>query len=103
MKVAINGFGRIGCLGCRGLKERTDSNIEIVAVNDLASDEMAAYLLKYDTVMGEFPGPVTVEDGHLVAGRHRPYLLTIQDPLELPWKDLQVDVGIESPGVFRDR
>ena len=103
MKVAINGFGRIGRSVFRVINQRPDSDIEIVAINDLASDEMAAYLLKYDTVMGEFPGPVTVEDGHLVAGRHRPYLLTIKDPLELPWKELQVDVVIESTGVFRDR
>ena len=103
MKVAINGFGRIGRSVFRVINERTDSNIEIVAVNDLASDEMAAYLLKYDTVMGEFPGPVTVADGRMVAGRHRPVLLTIKDPLELPWRELGVDVVIESTGVFRDR
>ncbi len=103
MKVAINGFGRIGRSVFRVINQRPDSGIEIVAINDLASDEMAAYLLKYDTVMGEFPGPVTVEDGHLVAGRHRPRLLTIKDPLELPWKELGVDVVIEATGVFRDR
>jgi glyceraldehyde 3-phosphate dehydrogenase len=103
MKVAINGFGRIGRSVFRVINQRPDSGIEIVAINDLASDEMAAYLLKYDTVMGEFPGPVTVEDGHLVAGRNRPRLLTIKDPLELPWKELGVDVVIEATGVFRDR
>jgi glyceraldehyde 3-phosphate dehydrogenase len=64
---------------------------------------MAAYLLKYDTVMGEFPGEVKVEDGRLVAGRHRPQLLTIKDPSELPWAELEVDVVVESTGAFRDR
>jgi len=103
MKVAINGFGRIGRSVFRVINQRPDSGVEIVAVNDLASDEMAAYLLKYDTVMGEFPGPVTVAEGRLVAGGQRPRLLTIKDPLELPWKELQVDVVIESTGVFRDR
>jgi len=103
MNVAINGFGRIGRSVFRVINQRPDSGIEIVAINDLASDEMAAYLLKYDTVMGEFPGPVTLEDGHLVAGRHRPRLLTIKDPLELPWKELEVDVVIEATGVFRER
>ena len=103
MRVAINGFGRIGRSVFRVVNQRPESGIEIVAVNDLASDEMAAYLLKYDTVMGEFPGPVSVEEGRLVAGRQRPRLLTIKDPLELPWKELQVDVVIESTGVFRDR
>ncbi|MFH1103962.1 MAG: type I glyceraldehyde-3-phosphate dehydrogenase [Actinomycetota bacterium] len=103
MRVAINGFGRIGRAVYRVINQRPDSGIEIVAINDLASDEMAAYLLKYDTVMGEFPGPVTLEDGHLAAGHHRPQLLTIKDPLSLPWKALQVDVVVESTGVFRDR
>ncbi|MEX1208483.1 MAG: type I glyceraldehyde-3-phosphate dehydrogenase [Acidimicrobiia bacterium] len=103
IRVAINGFGRIGRSVFRVINERRDSGIEIVAINDLATDEMAAYLLKYDTVMGEFPGPVTVEDGHLVAGRHRPRLLTIKDPATLPWGELEVDVVIEATGVFRDR
>jgi len=103
MRVAINGFGRIGRAVYRVINQRPDSGIEIVAINDLASDEMAAYLLKYDTVMGEFPGPVALEDGHLAAGHHRPHLLTIKDPLSLPWKALQVDVVVESTGVFRDR
>jgi glyceraldehyde 3-phosphate dehydrogenase len=103
MKVAINGFGRIGRSVFRVITQRPDSGIEIVAINDLASDEMAAYLLKYDTVMGAFPGTVEVEAGRLVAGGHRPRLLTIMDPLELPWKELEVDVVIESTGVFRDR
>jgi len=102
-RVAINGFGRIGRSVFRVIHQRVDSNIEIVAINDLASDEMAAYLLKYDTVMGEFPGEVAVDDGHLVAGRHRPRLLTVKDPAELPWKELAVDVVVESTGAFRDR
>jgi len=102
-RVAINGFGRIGRSVFRVINQRSDSDIEIVAINDLASDEMAAYLLKYDTVMGEFPGAVTVEDGRLVAGRHRPRLLTIRDPAQLPWGELEVDVVVESTGVFRDR
>jgi len=102
-RVAINGFGRIGRSVYRVISERPDAGIEIVAINDLADDEMATYLLKHDTVMGEFPGDVALEDGHLVAGGHRARLLTIMDPADLPWDELRVDVVIESTGVFRTR
>ncbi len=102
MRVAINGFGRIGRAVYRVICQR-GTNIEIVAINDLASDEMEAYLLKWDTVMGEFPGDVTVVDGHIIAGGQRARLLTERDPAMLPWKELDVDVVIESTGVFRDR
>ncbi|HLE39189.1 MAG TPA: type I glyceraldehyde-3-phosphate dehydrogenase [Acidimicrobiia bacterium] len=102
MKIAINGFGRIGRTVFRVITQR-GADIEIVAVNDLASHEMAAYLLKYDTVMGEFPGEVKVVAGHLIAGGQRARLLTEKDPAALPWAELGVDVAIESTGVFRDR
>ncbi|NQV05096.1 type I glyceraldehyde-3-phosphate dehydrogenase [bacterium] len=103
MKVAINGFGRIGRSVFRVINQRPEAGIEIVAINDLADDEMTAYLLKYDTVMGVFPGDVTVEDGILIAGNHRAALLTVRDPADLPWAELGVDVVIESTGVFRTR
>jgi glyceraldehyde 3-phosphate dehydrogenase len=102
MRVAINGFGRIGRSVFRVITQR-NSAIEIVAINDLASEEMEAYLLKYDTVMGEFPGPVEVVDSHLLAGGQRVRLLTEKDPGALPWTELGVDVAIEATGVFRDR
>jgi glyceraldehyde 3-phosphate dehydrogenase len=102
-RIAINGFGRIGRSVFRVIAQRPDSGIEIVAINDLADEEMTAYLLKYDTVMGRFPGPVTVEGDELVAGGHRAKLLTARDPAELPWEELGVDVVIESTGVFRTR
>ncbi|MBP1632734.1 MAG: glyceraldehyde-3-phosphate dehydrogenase [Acidobacteria bacterium] len=103
IRVAINGFGRIGRTVFRVIVQRPEAGIEIVALNDLADDEMAAYLLKYDTVMGEFPGTVTVGDGYLVAGGHMVKTYTIKDPAQLPWKELDVDVVIESTGVFRTR
>jgi len=103
IRVAINGFGRIGRAVFRVISQRPAAGMEIVAVNDLADDEMTAYLLKYDTVMGTFPGEVAVEDGYLVAGGHRAKLLTFMDPAELPWKELEVDVAIESTGAFRSR
>jgi len=102
-RVAINGFGRIGRTVFRVIVQRPEAGIDIVALNDLADDETAAYLLKYDTVMGEFPGKVTVKDGFLVAGGHMVKMLTIKDPAQLPWKELGVDVVIESTGVFRTR
>ena len=103
IRVAINGFGRIGRTVFRVIVQRPEAGIEIVALNDLADDEMAAYLLKYDTVMGEFPGKVTVGDGYLVAGGHMVKTFTIKDPAQLPWKELDVDVVIESTGIFRTR
>ena len=103
MKVALNGFGRIGRSVFRVIAERLESGIEIVAINDLADDQMTGYLLKYDTVMGEFPGEVSIVDGHLEAGGHRARLLTVGDPAELPWGEMEVDVVIEATGVFRTR
>ena len=103
MKIAINGFGRIGRSVYRVIAQRPESGIEIVAINDLADDEMVGYLLKYDTVMGEFPGEVTVADGYLEAGGHRARLLTERDPAALPWEEMGVDVVIEATGVFRTR
>jgi len=102
-RIAINGFGRIGRSVFRVINQRPESGIEIVAINDLADEEMTSYLLNYDTVMGVFPGEVKVEDGYLVAGNHRAKLLTVMDPAELPWEELGVDVVIESTGVFRTR
>ena len=102
MRVAINGFGRIGRSVFRVITQR-NSAIEIAAITDLASEEMEAYLLKYDTVMGEFPGPVEVVDSHLLAAGQRVRLLTEKDPAALPWAELGIDVVIEATGVFRDR
>ncbi len=102
MRVAINGFGRIGRSIFRVITQR-NSAIEIAAINDLATEEMEAYLLKYDTVMGEFPGPVEVVDSHMLAGGQRVRLLTERDPAALPWRELGIDVAIESTGAFRDR
>ncbi|MDJ0955070.1 MAG: type I glyceraldehyde-3-phosphate dehydrogenase, partial [Acidimicrobiia bacterium] len=103
MKVAINGFGRIGRAVYRIIAERESSDIEIVAVNDLAADEMLAHLLKYDTVFGRFPGDVVVTDGYMSAGGHKVKMLEERDPAQLPWEELGVDVVVESTGVFRTR
>ncbi|MFQ5947807.1 MAG: type I glyceraldehyde-3-phosphate dehydrogenase [Acidimicrobiia bacterium] len=102
-QVAINGFGRIGRTVFRVIAQRPESEIQVVAINDLADDETATYLLRYDTVMGEFPGEVLLADGYLQADGQKAKLLTISEPSQLPWTELNVDVVIESTGVFRDR
>jgi glyceraldehyde 3-phosphate dehydrogenase len=104
MKVAINGFGRIGRAVFRIIESRADSGIEVVAINDLSDDDVLAYLLKHDTVMGTFDGDIAVHDGVMDAGRSRGIrMLMERNPAELPWADLDVDVVVESTGVFRAR
>jgi len=102
-RVAINGFGRIGRAVLRIILERPDSDIEVVAINDLADDDILAYLLRYDTIMGVLDQEVTLDDGVLSVGRHDIRMLLETDPSALPWAELGVDVVIESTGVFRDR
>jgi len=101
-KVAINGFGRIGRVTLRVLEKR-GWPLELVAINDpFLSPKVAAHLVKYDTVYGRAPFSVEGKDGALVVeGREIPFLAE-RDPAALPWKDLGVDVVIESSGVFRD-
>lgn len=103
LKVAINGFGRIGRAVFRIIAERVDSDIEVVAINDLANDDILAYLLEYDSVMGPFRQEVTVKNGVMKVGKHTMRMLRETDPARLPWGDLDVDVVVESTGVFRDR
>jgi len=102
VRTAINGFGRTGRAAFRAAHER-GADIEWVAINDVAPPELLAHLLAHDTVYGPFPGTVeAAADGILVDGRliHTP---TIADPAELPWRDLGVDLVIESTGRFRAR
>ena len=101
--VAINGFGRIGRAVFRIIASRPDSGLKVVAINDLSDDDILAYLLEYDSVMGRFEEDVTVEDGVMKVGKHEIQMLMERDPAALPWNDLEVDIVIESTGVFRDR
>ncbi|GBD83868.1 glyceraldehyde-3-phosphate dehydrogenase [bacterium BMS3Abin02] len=103
MKVAINGFGRIGRAAFRIVAERPDTPIEIVAVNDLTDDATLAHLLEYDTNMGRFPGEISLDGGFMHAGGQTVKMLEERDPAQLPWKELGVDIVIESTGVFRTR
>ena len=101
MRVAINGFGRIGRAVFRIAQTRAE--LDVVAINDLFDHDTLAYLLTYDTVMGRFEGPVTIADGELVTPNGRARLLEERNPAELPWADLAVDAVVESTGVFRSR
>jgi glyceraldehyde 3-phosphate dehydrogenase len=100
-RVGINGFGRIGRSVFRILSERDDINV--VCINDLFENEQLAYLLKYDTVMGIFKKEVKATDDALHVGDQRVVMTEHRDPAAIPWKDLGVDVVIESTGVFRER
>ncbi len=101
VKVAINGFGRIGRLVYR--QTLNDNSIDIVAVNDLTDPAALAHLLKYDSVHGRFPGDVKVDGDIIHAGRDSFRVLSQPDPSKLPWKELGVEIVIESTGFFRTR
>jgi len=101
MKIAINGFGRIGRMTLRALQNKPE--IEVVAINDLTDIKTLAHLLKYDTAHGRFPGEVVAEAEAMVVNGKRILLLSERDPSKLPWKDLDIDVVIESTGRFTDK
>ena len=101
MKIAINGFGRIGRSVFRILNNR--ENIDVVAINDIFDKGALTYLLKYDTVMGRFPEEVSLEGDILKTQSQSVKLLAERDPASLPWKELGVDIVIESTGIFRQR
>lgn len=101
MRVAINGFGRIGRTVFRILNRREDH--DLVAINDIAPNDALVYLLKYDTVMGRLRDDVKLEDNRLITSRHTVEMIDERDPGSLPWQDLGVDVVVESTGVFRTR
>ena len=101
MKIAINGFGRIGRMTLRALQNKPD--IEVVAINDLTDIKTLAHLLKYDTAHGRFPGDVAADDDAMIVNGKSIRLLSERDPEKLPWKDLGIDVVIESTGRFTDK
>ncbi len=101
MKVAINGFGRIGRSVFRILDKRSD--IDIVAINDLFEHDALRYLLQYDTIMGGFDKALALEDDHLVTPDSRVRMISEADPEKLPWGDMGVDVVVEATGRFRKR
>ena len=100
LKIAINGFGRIGRAACKVALERTD--VAVVAVNDIAPAETLAYLLRYDTVYGPYSKQVRVEAAQLVIGGAHIRVMSEKEPKKLPWKDLEIDVVLECTGRFTD-
>ena len=102
IKVAINGFGRIGRLTFRNLTSRCDE-FEVVAVNDLTDNRTLAMLLKYDSVHGRFPGEVTYDEENLIVDGKKIRIYEERNPANLPWGDHGVDVVVESTGAFRGR
>ena len=100
-KVAINGFGRIGRMSFRELFSR--GTVDIVAINDLTSADTLAYLLKYDSVHGKYQGDVKADGEYLVVDGKRIRIYAEKDPENLPWKELGVDIVIESTGIFKNR
>jgi glyceraldehyde 3-phosphate dehydrogenase len=101
VRVGINGFGRIGRNFYRAV-QASGADIEIVAANDLGDLKTMAHLLKYDTILGRYPDEVSVTDDGIKVGKQTLKILAEKDPAQLPWKDLGVDVVIESTGFFTD-
>ena len=101
-RVAINGFGRIGRLGLRAMLKRHKKELDVVAINDMADLQTNAHLFRYDSTYGRFPGEIQVGEGVLVIDGRNVVVLNQKDPSRLPWKQLSVDIVIESTGVFTE-
>jgi glyceraldehyde 3-phosphate dehydrogenase len=103
VRVAINGFGRIGRLVLRSIVEHARRDIEVVAINDLGPVETNAHLLRYDSVHGRFPGTITTGEDWIDVGLGRIKVTAIRNPAELPHKDLGVDIALECTGLFTSK
>lgn len=103
LKVAINGFGRIGRNTFKAIIEKYEDKIDVVAVNDLTDAATLAHLLKYDSCFGTFAKDVVAKEGALVVGGKEVKVLAERDPANLPWKALGVDLVVESTGIFTDK
>ena len=101
VKVGINGFGRIGRLVFRAMCEEPD-RFDVAAVNDLADADMLAYLLRYDSTQGRFPGKVVAKKDSLVVNGKELKVLSEKNPANLPWGEMGVEVVVEATGIFRD-
>ncbi len=100
LRIAINGLGRIGRAFLRHTFTEKPDGVEIVAVNDLGDAENFAYLLRRDTVYGPAPFPVSWKEGALIVDGHEVKFISEKDPTKLPWKDLRIDIVVESTGIF---
>ncbi len=101
-RIGINGFGRIGRQVFRAIHENHPTTLQVVAINDLTDTKTNAYLLKYDTNYGAFPGTVDVQDGHIVVDERPVKVFSERDPGAIPWGNEGVDLVIESTGFFTD-
>jgi glyceraldehyde 3-phosphate dehydrogenase len=102
VKVGINGFGRIGRLVFRAMAARA-SEFEVVAINDLSTPAALSMLLKYDSVHGRFAGTVEAGEKHLTVNGRKVLVLSEKSPANLPWKNLGVQIAVESTGIFTQR
>src|SRR3984893_8009717 len=100
IRVAINGFGRIGRNVLRAIAESGRRDIEVVGINDLGPVETNAHLLRFDSVDGRFPGTVTVDGDSISLGNGKIKVTAHRDPTALPWKDLGIDIALECTGIF---
>src|SRR5437868_11617091 len=103
VRVAINGFGRIGRNIVRAIFESGRKDIHVVAVNDLGPVETNAHLLRYDSIHGRFPHEVTVSGDTISVGTEKFKVTAIKDPAQLPWKDLGIDIALECTGIFTSK
>jgi len=103
VKVAINGFGRIGRLVMRAIAESKRTDLEVVGINDLGSPEANAHLFRFDSVHGPFPGEVKVEGDTISMGGNKIKVTAERDPAKLPWKELGVDIALECTGIFTSK
>ncbi len=103
VRVAINGFGRIGRLVLRGIMESRRNDVEVVAINDLGSVDMNAHLFRYDSTHGPYPGEVKVDGDTIDVGSGPMKVTAERNPADLPWGELGVDVAFECTGLFVDR
>ncbi|MER8707867.1 type I glyceraldehyde-3-phosphate dehydrogenase [Mesorhizobium sp. M0323] len=103
VRVAINGFGRIGRNILRAIHESGRKDIDVVAVNDLGPVETNAHLLRFDSVHGRFPHEVTVDGDQIIVGKEKFKVTAIKDPTQLPWKELGIDIALECTGIFTAR
>ena len=101
-RIGINGFGRIGRQTLKAILERHGDSLEVVAINDLAPTATNAHLFRYDSTYGRFDGEVTSGDGTITVDGHEIKAFSEKDPTALPWRDLGVDIVIESTGIFTD-
>jgi len=103
IKVGINGFGRIGRMVFRAAVKNFSKDIEVVGINDLLSPDYLAYMLKYDSVHGQFQGEVSVEGTNLIVNGQKIRLTAVKDPAELKWNEVGADIVVESTGLFLDK